>query len=66
MTLKRRTEAKYLSRVELMEFREKEMVLRKSGEANMESKLAPKWIGPYRIREVVRKGAYRLKMEGSI
>ncbi|KAL9331438.1 hypothetical protein ACSQ67_001048 [Phaseolus vulgaris] len=66
MTPKRRTEAKYLSRVELMEFERERDGIEEVGEANMESKLAPKWIGPYRIGEVVGKGAYRLKMEGSI
>jgi len=33
------------------EFKEKYLVLRKAGEINKDSKLAPKWIGPYRESE---------------
>lgn len=31
------------------------------------SKLEPKWIGPYRVKEVVGKGAYRLEtLDGGV
>ena len=38
----------------------KDLVLRKAGEANMDNKLAPRWVDPYQVREVVGRGAYHL------
>jgi len=56
-----RIEAKYLSKVHAKEFKERDLVLRKAGEANINNKLALQWIGPYRIREVLGRGAYKLE-----
>jgi len=47
-----RIEAKYLSKVHAREFKERDLILRKAGEANMDSKLASRWIGPYRERSI--------------
>jgi len=40
-------------------FSEGDLVLRRT-EANMQSKLAARWRGPYRIHVVIRKGVYQL------
>jgi len=64
---KRRVEAKHLSRVFPREFKEKDLVLRKAGEINKDNKLAPHWIGPYRICEVVGRAAYHLEtLDGGV
>jgi len=40
-------------------------MLRKAQLIQMDSKLAPKWIGPYRVKEVLGEGAYKLEtLEG--
>jgi len=56
-----------MSRVYPREFKESDLVLRRASEANMDSKLAPKWIRPYRVKEMVGKGAYKLKtLDGGV
>ena len=39
----------------------KDLVLRKAQLIQMDNKLAPKWTGPYRIKEVVGGGVYTLE-----
>jgi len=40
----------------------KDLVLRKVQLIQMHNKLAPKWTRPYRVKEVVGGGAYKLEM----
>jgi len=63
--MKRRLERSYKTKVIPQGFRAQDLVLRKAQLIQMDSKLAPKWIGPYRIKEVLGEGAYKLEtLEG--
>jgi hypothetical protein len=42
--------------------RSKNITLRRVGDKSTTPKLMPLWIGPYRVQEVIGKGAYRLEL----
>nr|KYP58883.1 Retrovirus-related Pol polyprotein from transposon opus [Cajanus cajan] len=52
---------KYNSKVVPRSFVGGDLVLKRAQLTQLKNKLSPKWVGPYRIEEVVGKGAYRLK-----
>jgi len=63
--MKRRLERSYKTKVVPQKFQEQDLVLRKAQLIQMDSKLAPKWTGPYRVKQVLREGAYKLEtLEG--
>jgi len=63
--MKRRLERSYRTKVVPRKFQELDLVLRKAQLIQMDSKLAPKWTGPYRVKQVLREGAYKLEtLEG--
>lgn len=51
---KLRVEGKYNSRVFLSEFKEEDLVIKKAQPNLIINKLSPKWVGPYKIIQVVR------------
>jgi len=65
--LKRRVERQHKTKLFPKQFKVSDLVLRRSQPYQMENKLSPKWSGPYRIREVVGNGAYRLEtLDGGV
>jgi len=58
---KRRVEKRYKSKVKPRDFQENDLVLRRAHAVEIEDKLSPKWIGPFRIQKVLLGGAYKLK-----
>ena len=63
--MKRRLERSYKTKMVPRKFQEQDLVLRKAQLIQMDSKLAPKWTGPYRVKQVLREGAYKLEtLEG--
>jgi len=59
--LKRRVEYKYSSKVRPRQFQVINLVMRKAHPYQLENKLSPKWIGPFRVTKALRNGAYRLE-----
>jgi len=59
--VKRRVERRYKTNVNPRSFQETNLVLRKAQLIQMDNKLAPKWTRPYRMKEVVGAGAYKLE-----
>ena len=59
--VKRRVERRYKTKVNPRSFQEADLVLRKARLIQMHNKLAPKWMGPYRVKEVVGLGEYKLE-----
>jgi len=63
--LKRRVEYKYSSKLKPCQFQVVDLVMRKAHLYQLENKLSPKWTGPFRVREALGNGAYRLEtLEG--
>ena len=63
--LKRRVEYKYSSKLRPRQFQVADLVMRKTHPYQLENKLSPKWIGPFRVTEALGNGAYRLEtLEG--
>jgi len=63
--LKRRVEYKYNSKLRLWQFQVTDLVMRKAHWYLLESKLSPKWTGPFRITKALGNGAYNLEtLEG--
>ena len=63
--LKRRVEYKYSSKLRPRQFQVVDLVMRKAHLYQLENKLSPKWIGPFKMTEALGNGAYRLKtLEG--
>ncbi|GAU24437.1 hypothetical protein TSUD_364210 [Trifolium subterraneum] len=60
-TVKQRASRKYNTRVMAREFREGDLILKRSMGRNKGGKLAPNWEGSYRIQEALGGGAYRLE-----
>ena len=58
---KRRVERKYKTKVVPRSFKENDLVLRRAHLVELGDKLSPKWVGPFRIREVLPAGAYRME-----
>ncbi|XP_027936375.1 uncharacterized protein LOC114191403 [Vigna unguiculata] len=59
--MKRRVEARYKSKVVPRSFVRSDLVLRRAHPLQIEDKLSPKWTGPFRIKQVLPKGAYVLE-----
>jgi len=59
--LKMRVEYKYGSKLRPRQFQVADLVMRKAHPYQLENKLSPKWIGPFRITEALENGAYRLE-----
>ena len=65
--LKRRVEYKQKSKLKPRQFQVVDLVMRKAHPYHLENKLSPKWTGPFRVKEVLGNGAYKLKtLEGGI
>ncbi len=59
--VKRRVERRHNSKVRPRQFQEGNLVMRKAHQHELESKLFPKWTGPFRVVETLENGAYRLE-----
>nr|KYP56990.1 Transposon Ty3-I Gag-Pol polyprotein [Cajanus cajan] len=57
----RRAAFKYNTKVVPRDFVVGDLVLKRAQATQMRNKLSPKWVGPYKIDDVVGKGAYRLR-----
>nr|KYP48911.1 Retrovirus-related Pol polyprotein from transposon opus [Cajanus cajan] len=57
----RRAAFKYNTKVVPRDFVVGDLVLKRAQLTQMRNKLSPKWVGPYKIDDVVGKGAYRLR-----
>nr|KYP52107.1 Uncharacterized protein K02A2.6 [Cajanus cajan] len=57
----RRAAFKYNIKVVPRDFVVGDLVLKRAQLTQMRNKLSPKWVGPYKIDDVVGKGAYRLR-----
>nr|KYP58843.1 Retrotransposable element Tf2 [Cajanus cajan] len=57
----RRATFKYNTKVVPRDFVVGDLVLKRAQLTQMKNKLSPKWVGPYKIDDVVGKGAYRLR-----
>ena len=65
--LKRIVEYKQKSKLRPRQFQVANLVMRKAHPNQLLNKLSPKWIGPFRVIEVLGIGVYRLKtLEGGI
>jgi len=63
--LKRRVEYKHNSKLKTRQFQIADLVMRKAHPYQLENKLSPKWIGPFRVTKDLGNGAYRLEtLEG--
>ena len=63
--VKRRVERQYNSKVKPRQFQIGDLVMRKAHPYELENKLSPKWIGPFRVTEVKGNGSYNLEtLEG--
>ncbi|KAJ1420754.1 hypothetical protein SESBI_14163 [Sesbania bispinosa] len=58
---KQRAERKYNLRMVLRKLRVGDLVLRKTIKDGSSNKFTPNWDGPFRIREDIGRGAYRLE-----
>jgi len=59
--VKRRVEHQYSSKVKLRQFQVGDLVMRKAHPYELENKLSPKWIGPFRVTEAKGNGSYNLE-----
>jgi len=57
--LKRRLELKHKTKTKPQQFKVADLVMRKAHPYQLENKLSPKWIGPFRVVEVLENGAYK-------
>nr|KYP33112.1 Transposon Ty3-I Gag-Pol polyprotein [Cajanus cajan] len=63
----RRAAFKYNTKVNPRDFVVGDLVLKRAQITQIRNKLSPKWVGPYKIDDVVGKGAYRLRtLDGGI
>jgi len=63
--VKRRVEYKHSSKLRPRQFQITDLVMRKAHPYQLESKLPPKWIGPFKVTEVLGNGVYKLEtLEG--
>jgi len=63
--LKRRVEYKYNFKLRPRQFQVVDPVMRKAHPYQLENKLSPKWIGPFKVTETIGNGTYRFKtLEG--
>ena len=59
--LKRRVEYKNNSKLRPRQFQVADLVMRKAHPYQLENKLSPKWISPFRVMEALGNGAYKLE-----
>jgi len=59
--VKRRVEHQYNSKVKPRQFQVADLVMRKAHPYELENKLSPKWIGPFRVTEAKGNGSYKLE-----
>jgi len=59
--LKRKVEYMYSSKLRPRQFQVADLVMRKVHPYQLENKLSPKWIGPFRVIEAHGNEAYRLE-----
>jgi len=59
--LKRRVEYKYSSKLRPRQFQVVNLMMRKAHPYQLENKLSLKWTGPFRVKEALGNGAYRLE-----
>jgi len=57
--LKRRVEFRKNTKTIPRQFKVVDLVIRKAHPYQLENKLSSKWIGPFRVVEVLKNGAYR-------
>ena len=63
--VKRRVERQYNSKVKIRQFQFGDLVMRKAHPYEIESKLSPKWTGPFRVNKAKGNGSYKLEtLEG--
>jgi len=63
--VKRRVEHQYSSKVKPRQFQVADLVMRKAHSYELENKLSPKWIGPFKITEARGNRSYKLEtLEG--
>lgn len=63
---KRKIEARYKTKIKPRAFLQGDLVLRKAHPLQLEHKHSPKWTGPFRIKQALRKGTYHLEtLEGA-
>jgi len=63
--LKRRVEYKHSSKLKPRQFQVADLVMWKAHPYQLETKLSPKWTGPFRVTEALGNGAYKLEtLEG--
>ena len=59
--LKRRVKYKYNSKLRPRQFQVADLVMRKAHPYQLENKLSPKWIGPFRVTEALGNEINKLK-----
>jgi len=59
--IKRKVEARYRTKVKQRAFPEGDLILRRAHPLQLENKLSPKWTGPFRIKQTLGRGAYKLE-----
>jgi len=65
--LKRRVEYKHKSKLKPRQFQVADLVMRNAHPYQLEKNLSPRWIGPFRMIEVLGNRAYKLEtLEGEI
>jgi len=65
--IKRRVEHQYSSKVKPRQFQVADLVMRIAHPYELENKLSPKWIGPFRVTEARGNGLYKLEtLEGGL
>jgi len=63
--LKRKVEYRYNSKLRPWQFQVAELVMQKAHPYQLENKLSPRWIGPFRVTEALGNETYRLEtLEG--
>ena len=62
--LRRRVEVRHKIKIKPQQFKVADLVMKKAHPYQIENKMSPKWIGPFRVVEVLENGAYKLETLG--